>query len=74
MSKIVEEDVKRLASLLMNITNNAEFKLKINDFVSVFNDLEWAKTGLLPKLQANIFEVKEVKQAAPKKTPAKKVK
>ena len=75
--RITEQDCKKLQILMSRILKEASFNLKINDFVDLFNDLDWVSKTLLPKMQANIFEVVAVKtpeeqKAKPKTTKAKK--
>ena len=60
--QFTEADIKKLQNLMNLVITRAEFRLSINDFVDVWNSLEWVKTDLIPKMSAHIFEVKSVKK------------
>lgn len=61
-----DKDVEKLVSLLNFIATNAVFNnLKVKDVIAFQRMLNWAQTDLLPKVEANIFEIQEVKH--PKK-------
>lgn len=63
-----EVDAEKLVSLLNFVANNATFdKLKVKDIIAFNKMLSWAQTELLVKLQANIFQITEIKQV--KKAP-----
>lgn len=58
-----EKDTEKLVSLLNFIATNAEFnRLKVQDILAFTKLLNWCQVELLPKIEANIFEVKEIKQ------------
>lgn len=57
-----EKDTEKLVSLLNFIATNAEFnRLKVQDIITFNRLLNWAQVELLPKMESNIFEVKEIK-------------
>ena len=63
-----EKDAEKLVGLLNFIGTNAKFKeLDVKQVIEFYRILNWAQTELLPKVQANIFEIQEVKQM--KKAP-----
>jgi len=66
-----DKDAEKLVSLLNFIATNATFdNLKVKDVIAFHRMLNWAQTELLVKVQANVFEVQEIRPA----TPAKKAK
>jgi len=63
-----EKDAEKLVSLLNFIATNATFSnLKVKDVIAFQRMLSWAQVELLPKIEANVFEIKEIKQQ--KKAP-----
>ncbi len=62
-NKFSEKDAEKLVSLLNFIATNAEFnKLKVRDVIEFYKQLNWAQIELLNKIQANVFEIKEIKK------------
>jgi len=68
-----KDEIKKLATLLNVLANEASFSKSIPQFIETYNLLEWANQSLIPKMKSHIFEVKEVidttkpaKQKAPK--------
>jgi hypothetical protein len=63
-----EKDAEKLVSLLNFIATNATFdKLKVKDIIAFNRMLTWAQTELLVKVEANVFQIQEIKQM--KKAP-----
>ena len=56
-----EDDVKRCSELLNLVAQKAEFKLDVAGVIEFFKLLQWSQKDLLPKLEANILEVKSFK-------------
>lgn len=61
-SKFSKEDSQKCVKFLNMISAHAEFKLSTDQLIAYFKLLNWAQTELLPKIEANIFEVIETKQ------------
>lgn len=62
-----ESDVEKMTRLLNMVAAKASFQLNTSEIIQYFGLLSWAQKELLPKLEANIFEIKEVKKASPRK-------
>ena len=57
-----EKDAEKLVGLLNFIAKNAKFKdLDVSQVIEFFRLLNWAQTDLLPKVEANIFQVENIK-------------
>lgn len=63
-----EEDKQKLIEFMNMIAKNAKFKFKTEDVISYFKLLAHMQQKILPKIDANILEVKRVIEA---KEPAK---
>lgn len=55
-----EEDKQKVVSFLNMVATHAEFKLKTNDLIDYFKLLANMQQSILPKIEANILEVKKV--------------
>lgn len=55
-----EEDKAKVIDFLNLIATHAEFKLKTQDVIKYFKLLNYMQVELLPKIEANILEVKRV--------------
>lgn len=55
-----EEDKQKVVQFLNMIATNAEFTLKTGDVIAYFKLLSYMQQTLLPKIEANILEVKKV--------------
>lgn len=64
---ITEQDIANAAKLLNFVATKAEFKLNTAEVISYYHLLNWAQTQLIPKLEANVFEIKQVKAPKEKK-------
>lgn len=63
-----EKDAEKLVSFLNFIATNATFdRLKVKDVIAFHRMLNWAQVELLTKVQANIFELQEIRPAVPSK-------
>ena len=78
-NKFTDKDASRLAKILGRVVADAKFELGVNEFVEFFNELDWASKELIPKIQAHVFEINQIKQAPeqdkkqePKKKSGKK--
>lgn len=68
-----EDDVNRLQKLMARITREGKFEMKMNEFVELFNEMDWINKSLIPTLRSNIMEIKSVKQITPEpKKPGRK--
>jgi len=64
-----EEDKDKVVEFLNTLATRAEFnKMTTKDIIAYFRLLNFMQGTLLPKIDAHIFEVKEVTKAPP---PAK---
>ncbi len=55
-----EDDEKTLVNFMNMVAKHAEFNLKTEDIIKYFNLLAHMQKEILPKLKANILEVKRV--------------
>lgn len=58
-----EEDKKKVIEFLNLIATHAEFKVNTQDVIKYFKLLSFMQQELLPKINANILEVKKVIEA-----------
>jgi hypothetical protein len=71
-NRFTDKDAEKLVGLLNFVATNATFdKLKVKDIIAFNRMLSWAQTELLIKVQANVFEIQEVRQAVPAKKASK---
>lgn len=60
-NKFNENDKEQFVKFLNYIAENAEFqKMKTKDVIAYFKLLSHMQTQILPKIEANIFEIIEV--------------
>ena len=60
------KDTEKLISLLNLVATHSEFnKLTVNNILEFARLLNWSQTQLLPKIEANVFEVLGVRQLDP---------
>jgi hypothetical protein len=57
-----DEDVRKLNQLMSVLVAKAQFTLALNEFVDVFNQVDWVKKDLIPRINAHILEVKSIRQ------------
>ena len=55
-----EEDKKNTVSFLNMLAIHAKFEVKTGDLIEYFKLLSYMQQTLLPKIEANIFEIQEV--------------
>lgn len=68
-----EEDQKKVAEYLNSVAKNAKFNLSTTELIEYFKLLSYMQQQILPKINANILEVKKVVEAKKEeKTPKKK--
>ena len=58
-----EEDKQKVIKYLNMVATHAKFDLKTNELIEYFNLLACMQKEILPKLNANILEVKKVVEA-----------
>ncbi len=63
--KFNEEDKKQFIDYLNMVAKNAKFNLDTNEVIQYFRLLQHMQTKLLPKIEANILEVKRIINPAP---------
>lgn len=64
-NKFTEEDKKNFVDFLNMIAHHAEFKLNTQDLIQYFKLLSKMQQVILPKIDANIFEIKRVVNPPP---------
>lgn len=71
--KFSDKDSEKLVEFLNFVANHAEFnRLNINKILSFTKLLNWAQTELLPKIEANKFEVLSVREVETSKPSSRK--
>lgn len=70
-NKFTEEDKKKVVDFLNMVATHAEFKFNTDQTIKYFKLLAFMQQQLLPKIDANIFEIKRVVEQ--KEEPNKKV-
>lgn len=58
-----EEDKQKIIEFLNYVAKHAEFKMKTSELISYFKLLSYMQQTLIPKVDANILEVKRVIEA-----------
>ena len=58
--KFKDEDKDKVIKFLNFIAKKAEFKLNTNEIIEYFHLLSFMQKDLLPKIDANIFEIKSI--------------
>lgn len=66
-----EDDKAKVIDFLNMVGNHAELKMNTQEIIKYFGLLSFMQKTLLPKIDANIFEIKKVVEA-PKEEPKKK--
>jgi hypothetical protein len=62
-NKFSEEDKKKVVEFLNLIAEKAEFKLNTQDVIKYFKLLAFMQQELLPKINANILEIKAIHES-----------
>lgn len=60
--KFNEEDKQKFVDFLNSVAKTAEFKMNTNELISYFKLLSHMQQVILPKINANILEIKSVKK------------
>lgn len=63
-----EEDKKKLVQYLNLVAKHARFDVSTNELIEYFKLLNWMQSSLIPKVEANYFEIK--KYIEPEEAPA----
>lgn len=58
--KFTDEDKQKFVEFLNTVARSAEFKMKTDEIISYFKLLSYMQQKILPKIDANILEVKKV--------------
>jgi len=58
--RFTEEDKQKLIEFLNLIAKNAKFTLDTAEVIQYFKSLSYMQQRILPKIEANIFEIKKV--------------
>lgn len=58
--KFTEEDKKQTIDFLNMIAKNAKFNFDTGEIIQYFRLLQHMQLKILPKIEANIFEIKKV--------------
>lgn len=58
-----EEDKQKVVQFLNMVAANAEFKLSTSEVIAYFKLLSFMQQSLLPKIDANILEVKKITES-----------
>tara|TARA_R110000851_G_scaffold25740_1_gene73848 strand:- start:2145 stop:2378 length:234 start_codon:yes stop_codon:yes gene_type:complete len=62
-NKFTEEDKQRLVEFINIVASKGEFKLNTQEVIKYFKLLSFVQQELLPKIDANIMEIKKVVEA-----------
>ena len=73
-NKFTEEDKKNVIDFLNMIAHHAEFKLNTQELIQYFKLLSKMQQVILPKIDANIFEIKRIIVQKPEEKEIKKSK
>jgi hypothetical protein len=65
-----EDDKQKIVEYLNMVATHAEFKIKTDELVKYFKLLAHMQQSVLPKVNANILEVKRVVEAEAKEAEA----
>lgn len=72
--RFTEEDKQKVIEFLNIIAKHAKFNVDTNELIQYFKSLSYLQQKILPKIEANIFEIKKVVEAveqAPQSTEPK---
>ena len=61
-----EEDKAKFVEFLNSVAKHAKFEFNTQELINYFKLLNHMQASILPKLDANILEVKKVVEAKPK--------
>ena len=60
--KFNQEDKAKVIQYVNYVATKAEFNMKTDDIIKYYKLLSYMQSELLPKIEANIFEVKSIKE------------
>lgn len=61
-------DIDRVMKLLATITKEARFERSVDGFITLYNDLDWVKRTILPKMEAHLVDdIKITQKQSPEK-------
>lgn len=63
--KFTEDDKKQVIDFLNIVAKNAKFNFDTNEIIQYFRLLQHMQVKILPKIEANILEVKKIINSAP---------
>lgn len=58
--KLTDEDKEKVIEFLNMVAKHAEFKLNTNELIKYFKLLSFMQQTLLPKIDANVLEIKKI--------------
>lgn len=61
-NKFNEQDKSKVIKYLNMVAKKAEFSLDTNEIIEYYKLLNYMQVELLPKIEANIFEIKSIKE------------
>lgn len=64
-NKFKEEDKEKLVEYLNCVAKHAKFNMDTSELINYFKLLSYMQGTLLPKINANILEVKRIVEAKP---------
>lgn len=67
--KFKEKDSENLVKLLNMLGEKAKFKLNVKETITLYGLLAWAQHDLKKKIDANILEVRAVREPEPVEQP-----
>lgn len=59
-NRFTDKDKSQVIQFLNMVATKAEFKLSTQEVISYYKLLSFMQTELLPKIEANIFEIKKI--------------
>lgn len=66
-----EEDKQKVVEFLNQVATHARFDVNTSELISYFKNLSFMQQVLLPKINANILEIKQIHQAPEEEQPKK---
>jgi len=72
--KFNEEDKEKVVEFLNLVAKHAKFEMKTDEIIKYFKALAHMQQTILPKINANILEIKKVVEVEPQEEPKKQTK
>lgn len=69
--RLTEEDKQKVVQFLNQIGTHARFDVNTHELIAIFKNLQFMQQVLIPKIDANILEIKQVHQAPEEEQPKK---